>query len=1041
MKYHSLLAFGFLVLPAYGSETPISDSERSDLYRKHSMEYADQLLLKFDGSPEDEIRSRKAEALNQSIRARTIAKLERHLSSAKEKRVRRELFHRLAQLNEQQAEVISRRSDLNNKEELLKQALRESNRNLLSLRREFPDFAPDATLFNLAENFGKLKEDKTAENYYREVVQRFPKSPVVADSLLAIGNLYFDRKAFLTARSFFERILTTPEVNLHPYGHYKIAWSYFNESEYSKAIAGLEKAILESRKIQANGTKKLGVEDEALTDLVLFFAESGEVDTAKVFFERLVGKEKAQELRYNLAKRLFDHGKHALARNTAQELLAENPRKEHIHKIYLILIAVAERTKDRELGLRTAEKLSSWLKDEKGASEEASRIESEEYLRLYSQKLHHEAETLKQKEIWAQARKSYEIYLATFPNEAESAEVKFRFAVLLMNRKEQLKAYQTVTDALPKMDSKHPRFKEALKLRIQSIELSNASERKQIPDSEALLAYDEYARAFPEEELGLEAMFKAANLAKNLETPEQTASRFRTIAEKHPDHKLAKSAVAEALAVLVKAERWEALGAESKALSSPAKPGALAADQEVTKKISEARELSWLKITEGLEKEGKFEEAAKRYESILGEQPTESLSIFAHVRLAQVYERNLQRKTKALEFLDRLRTVHPATKEARQALLEQARLNESLFLPREAVQKLQEFSRTGSGSVEQQAATNAAIMLENLGDRKAAAAAFFDLLAKLRAEKAKASDIKVALESACNNTLLRAHQEQSKEVFQAILKCGGEEPLTGQPVWQARAAWALDQLAQGMEAEAKWRRLASLRSGSEAERPYLYQGKLTLLRAQFTEFQKLKFTRTNERPEANIRNKTEGLAQFEKMAESILKNGTPKQVEQARELIYKAYIDFAETMEQAAVPSTLAEGEAAELKKTFATFGQNFREKAVAWAPAEKDVANRAPAAIEQEHPRLPEAKLSREEENWLKSGEIPEERKPVILAKKSLLLFSEGKYGEARFFAERWKKALEGTPDGNFGSTLWEQFDKALRTKLPDNDPMAALL
>src|SRR5690606_32356292 len=102
----------------------------------------------------------------------------------------RETLHRLAQLYEQQAEIINRRSDLREKEVAYRTALRNSNKHLMSLMREFPSWTPDAVTFNLAENHAKLKEDVLAEKYYREVINRFPKSAVVADSLLSLGNLY-----------------------------------------------------------------------------------------------------------------------------------------------------------------------------------------------------------------------------------------------------------------------------------------------------------------------------------------------------------------------------------------------------------------------------------------------------------------------------------------------------------------------------------------------------------------------------------------------------------------------------------------------------------------------------------------------------------------------------------------------------------------------------------------------------------------------------------------------------------------------------------
>ena len=109
---------------------------------------------------------------------------------------------------------------------------------------------------------------------------------------------------------------------------------------------------------------------------------------------------------------------------------------------------------------------------------DANRLESEEFLRLYGQRLHHEAETTNEHTLWAQARKAYEIYLSVFNEDSEAAEVKFRYAVLLLNRKDNSKAYQTIHELIGKIDNKHPRFQEALKLRIQAIELLSHEDRQ-----------------------------------------------------------------------------------------------------------------------------------------------------------------------------------------------------------------------------------------------------------------------------------------------------------------------------------------------------------------------------------------------------------------------------------------------------------------------------------------------------------------------------------------------------------------------------------
>lgn len=1021
----------------------LSQGERESLYEDHGMNYAKGLYLEMSGTPEDEARSKKGEVLNYKIRERGINKLQASLAKTKDVKIRKEILFRLSQLFEQQAEIISRRSDLSSKEIAYNESLRSSNKYLTLLRKEYPTWTPDAILFNLAENHTKLKEAPQAEIFYREIISKYPKSSVVADSLLSLGNLYFDRKGFETAKTFYRRILDTPEVNLHPYGHYKMAWCDFNQHNFHGAVGGLEKAILESRKLQQSGEKKLGVEDEALSDLILFYAEDGNPDEAKDHIERLVSKEKANELRYNLARRYFEYGKHLMAKNVAKQLLSENPQKEYVNKLYLILISVAEKTKDREFGLQTAEKLSGWLKDEKLASNDTGRIETEEYMRLYSERLHHEAETMKQKEVWTQAKKSYEIYLQTFPEETETPEVKFRFAVLLMNRKDQLKAYQTVSESIAKMDKKHPRFKEAQKLRIQSIELATADERKKISDKELLAAYDSYATNFPDEDLGIEAKYKAANLAKNIETPEQAAARFRAIAEAHPEHNLAKASVSEALAILVKAQKWEALNAESKHFERADAPTALLEkNEELRKKISEARELSSIKITEELESQGKLEEAKVQYEKILSDNPSETLGIFCLVRLASLTEQKMQRNRDAIEYFKQLKEKYPSSKEAKQAPLEIGRLYEKVNAPKEAVVAYKEYAAQGNGKLELQALTNAAVILENLGERELAASTFFDLSAAREKANQAPKEVLGAYEAGCNNVLLASYQNKDKKILQNIQNCAKrlKDSESGMQ-WQARGAWAMDQLADNLQAETTWKKIAtkSVKATPDAERAYLAMAKIKILEKSLEEFKGMRFTKTNERPEANIGNKTKAMDLIEKTAEGIIKIGTSKQILATKNIVRLAYIEFAETMEAAAVPSKLSDQDKEQLKASFLTFAKDFRDRATALEVKEEKREIASTTAPAEKPAELKVGSLSSEERKLLENGQVPAERGAELYAKKAFELFQDGKYGEAKYFSEKWKQGLSGgTVRDEFNKNTWDRFQSLLTEKFPEIDPVS---
>ena len=497
----------------------------------------------------------------------------------------------------------------------------------------------------------------------------------------------------------------------------------------------------------------------------------------------------------------------------------------------------------------------------------------------------------------------------------------------------------------------------------------------------------------------------------------------------------------EALAVLVKAEKWEALSQESKtfATTNEIAESLLGRDQALKQKIEEARELANVKLTENLEQRGKLDEARARYESILGEKPSETLGIYAYVRLAALSEQKLNRARDAIQYYQGLRDHYPSSKEARQAALELARLYEKVNEPREAARRYREFAETGKGRLENQALTNSAVILESLGEREDAAGAFFKLSETLRGSKEGAA----AYEAGCNDMLLASYRSRERKILRAIHDCARELSNAGEQklLWQARSAWALDQMADGDQADEKWKKIASrsVKATPEAERAYLALAKLKTLGAELAEFKQLHFSRTNERPEANIGKKTRALESLEQKAEAVIKIGTAKLARSARDAVRLAYLDFAETMENAAVPGKLSEAEQIELKKSFLNFAKGFREKAATFEEKVAAADPRVPASAEpSKEETLRIAPLTREEASLLENGQVPSDRAGEIYAKKAFALFRDGKFGEAHYFGEKWKREMSAAPSPGYGARDYERFSAILSEKLPETDPLS---
>ncbi len=1024
----SNIAFALLLL---APTLAFAEDSREEQYQKSGMDYAIPLYQQLDGSSEDETRARTADGLNYKIRKKAIHKVELLLKNRKDPILRRDLLKRLATLHQEQASVAQRRTQLTNHADLAKEHLHTAIRYLGQLHREFPRWKPDIILFEIAESYFALSDFPKAEKYYYEVIRRFNASPILADTLLAMGNLQFEKQRFARARDFYGKILRTPDKNLHPYAYYKTAWAFFNESNLNSAVASLETAVLESRKLQAEngGNRRLGVEDEALNDMVLFFAEGGKTKEAEETFQRLVEEKRAKELRFSLAKRLFEYGKHTLAKNVANDLLNDSPAEDQVNKLYLIVISSAEQSGEREAGLETAEKLSHWLRGRELASTDTGRIETEEYLRHYSQKLHYEAETLKRQATWNQAEKSYEIYLSTFDGDPEAPEVKFRYSVLLMHQKEHAKAYRNISEVLAKIGPEHKRFQDSMKLRVQSIELATKSEREEIGDKNLLIAYDDYVKFFPQDKLATEAEFKAARLAKTVEGPEGAAIRFQKIAERNPEAPLAGSAVEEALAVLVKSEQWDSLHAETKALKDSEKlAGLLAKNATLGRKVKDAEELSLLKIAEVLEKEGKYSEAISTYEDYAAASDIpDKIKLHSLIRATELAEKNLRDLTLASDLLIKLRDQFPDSKEGASANLELARLAEKMGDPVSAAKYYVGYAGESKTPKQITALTNAAAIYDGLGESETAAEIFF------RLSEIKGKDGGGFYEAGCNNTLLAANSHRDENTFKKIIECADHLSRGGDGVrWLARKAWAEQQLA--MDASPAWSIVGKYLKNPKGEEDRLVyaQARLADLGEQFKRFAKIRFSSTNEKPAANITKKKQALEAFERSVKALIKIGSRKQILSAQDYLKQAYLDFAETMDTAAMPAKLAENEKSDLKQSFHQFAEEFRKKA--------DDFEKISTNIERE----PASEVSENEIAFTKLDDAEAEKalaeigkqSPSAYARYALHRFQLGDYKEARYYLMQWLKLAKAKNSGD-ETRLMGALRSELSQKFPDKDPM----
>lgn len=201
---------------------------------------------------------------------------------------------------------------------------------------EFPTFTDqDKVLFYIAHEHRELGEYPTMLEYLERVIENHPSSSYRNESLLVVGDYYFDQSELKRAERYYQKILDTPESASHGMARYKLAWVRINEEDWKGALSLLQETIEGVNRLEdaaaagelpASAAKKIDLRREALVDMAFPYTEvhkKPDVDKTLRYFRRLADARTSYLAALNkLARRWFVKGEYKLASHLYRELLA-----------------------------------------------------------------------------------------------------------------------------------------------------------------------------------------------------------------------------------------------------------------------------------------------------------------------------------------------------------------------------------------------------------------------------------------------------------------------------------------------------------------------------------------------------------------------------------------------------------------------------------------------------------------------------------------------------------------------------------------------
>jgi tetratricopeptide (TPR) repeat protein len=321
--------------------------------------------------------------------------------------------------------------------------------------RGYPRYArADEATFYLGSALKDVGRTEEAAEQFTNLVKKYSDSAFVPDAYIYIGEYYFDDNNAYKALLAFQKATAYPNSDMYGYALYKLAWCQYNVGEFDKAIETMKSVVAYSMADAAKDGRKVQLEEEALKDLVRFFADAGELDEAYEYFTKLGKKELIRSMLQRLASMYYEQGKIDQAITTYRRLISDNPQAsdnpEYQHEIVMAYNksgkraeAIAEVDRYRQ----TYNKTSAWARSNASNQEAINKATEtlEKDLRNLAVSYHDAAKKYgKGAEATATyelADRAYTMYLEDFSADKHAYEVRYAYAELLYKLQKYDQAY------------------------------------------------------------------------------------------------------------------------------------------------------------------------------------------------------------------------------------------------------------------------------------------------------------------------------------------------------------------------------------------------------------------------------------------------------------------------------------------------------------------------------------------------------------------------------------------------------------------------
>jgi cellulose synthase operon protein C len=821
----------------------------------------------------------------------------------------------------------------------------------LTLLRDHPGFRrTDLVLYLAGFAAQHAGRDVQALERLAELIERFPRSPLIPDAWMMIGEAAFSRGEWASARTAFERVLDYPQSGTYDMALFKAAWCDWQLGDSERAATRFKAVLDLADRADAQGQRererRAQLRDEALDYLVLVFTEDESVSArdAYEFLASIGGRRYSREVLTRLAQMFYDQGSYERSVAAYHFLIELDPAHptaaDHQRRVvenHLAALSFQDALAATDALVRTYGPGSEWAETQPDARRRDRAFdEIEEMVRTLGKTLHAEAQTDEERRgrpdlnRYQLAERAYASYLERFDDHEHAAEVRFLRAEILYFKVEDYERagdeYLAVGRTAPVGEYHRDALLRAMNAfeRVRPDDLPQRGGRELLPvDRKFAEATDLYATLFPDDPEIVDVVFRNGMLFYDYGDFDEAVKRFGLIVTQHPDSPNAGPAGDRILEALGRSEDYENIETWARRLKDA--PAFAAADQQarLDRLIVESILHSGQQYAEG----GRYERAARFYLRVPAEFPDHPAAPESLLNAGVMLERARQPEEAARVYL-RIVDEHPRSELAEGAGFSAAQVYESFaYFDRaaEAYERVAEAFPRGKHGAD--ALFNAGVLRQALGqpDR---AIAHYERYAQRYRRRDDAEEVAFRVGV--------VHQEAGDDgrAFQAfqtyIQRYSSGAHLIEAHVRAARAALRLgrperaeNQLRAALTAYERRRGDRDRYRAQAAEARYL-QGELL-----YREYAAISLDVEPARLRRTLDRKTALLERAQGIYLDVVDYGDPSWATAALYRIGSVFDEYARSLREAAVPDGLSEAQAERYREELDIYVIDVEERAI----------------------------------------------------------------------------------------------------------------